>query len=124
MSDEHPGTLNVGAVQRTFHVVAPVTPPTSLLLVLHGSDSDAAGIRELSGHTFDRLADEGVLVVYPEAHRGKWNDARLGTQAPARELGIDDVEFLSTLVAGLRRAVRRTRVPGLRGGVLQRRRRW
>lgn len=101
MSDERPGTLNVGGFQRTFHVVGPDTPPSSLLLVLHGSDSDAAGIRVLSGHTFDRLSELGVLVVYPEAHRGMWNDARLGTQAPARELGIDDVEFLSTLVAGL-----------------------
>lgn len=101
MSDERPGTLNVGGFQRTFRVVGPDTPPSSLLLVLHGSDSDAAGIRVLSGHTFDRLSELGVLVVYPEAHQGMWNDARLGTQAPARELGIDDVEFLSTLVAGL-----------------------
>ncbi len=103
MSDEHPGILEVGGFERTFHALAPDTKARSLLLVLHGSDSDAAGIRALSGHTFDRLADVGVLVVYPEAHRGKWNDARLGTQAPARELGIDDVAFLSALVDRLRR---------------------
>lgn len=95
---EHPGTLKVGGFDRTFHVVAPETPASSLLLVLHGSDSDAAETRTLSGHTFDRLAEEGVLVVYPESHLGRWNDARLGTQAQARELGVDDVGFLSTLV--------------------------
>ena len=103
VSDERPGTLTVGGFQRTFHVVGPDTPPAYMLLVLHGSDSDAAGIRTLSGHTFDRLSGLGVLVVYPEALQGMWNDARLGTQAPARELGIDDVEFLSTLVHALRR---------------------
>ena len=58
---------------------------SSLLLVLHGSDSDAARFRELSGHTFDRLVADGVVVAYAEAYGGVWNDARLGTRSPARE---------------------------------------
>ena len=70
--------------------------------MLHGSDSDAARFRELSGHTFDRLVTDGVVVVYAEAYGGIWNDARLGTRSPARERGLDDVEFLSLLVARLR----------------------
>ena len=99
---EHPGTLNVGGVDRTFHVVRPEAAETSsLLLVLHGSDSDAARFRELSGHTFDKLVTDGVVVVYAEAYGGIWNDARLGTRSPARERGLDDVEFLSALVARL-----------------------
>jgi polyhydroxybutyrate depolymerase len=101
VADEHPGVLTVGGVERTFHVVAPDTPPGALVLVLHGSDSDAAGLRELSGRTFDRLTDLSVLVVYPNAYGGVWNDARLGTRSPARERGLDDVDFLSALVAHL-----------------------
>ena len=93
----------VGGVDRTFHVVHPdATEASSLLLVLHGSDSDAARFRELSGHTFDGLVRGGVVVVYAEAYGGIWNDARLGTRSHARERGLDDVEFLSALVARLR----------------------
>ena len=93
----------MGGVDRTFQVVHPETADaSSLLLVLHGSDSDAARFRELSGHTFDRLVTEGVVVAYAEAYGGVWNDARLGTRSPARERGLDDVEFLSALVARLR----------------------
>ncbi len=100
---EHPGILIAGGVERTFHVVHPETAAcSSLLLVLHGSDSDAARFRELSGHTFDRLTTDGVVVAYAEAHGGVWNDARLGTRSPARDRGLDDVEFLAALVARLR----------------------
>ena len=100
---EHPGTLTVGGVDRTFLVVHPdAAEASSLLLVLHGSDSDAARFRELSGHTFDRLVADGVVVAYAEAYGGVWNDARLGTRSPARERGLEDVEFLSALVAHLR----------------------
>jgi polyhydroxybutyrate depolymerase len=91
-------TLSAGGYERTFQVVAPDTPPTALVLALHGSNSDAARMRTLSGHTFDRLTTTGALIVYPESHGGMWNDARLGTQAPARELSIDDVGFLCALV--------------------------
>jgi polyhydroxybutyrate depolymerase len=98
---EHPGTLTVGGVDRTFHVVQP-EQAQALLLVLHGADSDAARFRELSGFTFDRLVDDGAVIAYAEAFGGVWNDARLGTRSPARELGLDDVEFFSALVAHLR----------------------
>jgi len=101
---EHSGTLTVGGVDRTFQVIHPdAAEASSLLLVLHGSDSDAPRFRELSGHTFDRLAADGVVVAYAEAYGGIWNDARLGTRSPARERGLDDVEFLSALVAHLRK---------------------
>lgn len=103
VSNEHPGTMTVGGIERTYVVLAPDhQTPTSLLLMLHGSNSDAAQTRTLSGHTFDRLADQGVLVAYPNSHGGMWNDARLGTRALARELGIDDVAFLAELVTHLR----------------------
>lgn len=109
---EHRRTLTSGGYERSFEVVAPDTPPTSFLLVLHGSNSDAPGMRSLSGHTFDRLARAGTLVVYPESYGGMWNDARLGTRAPARDLDIDDVAFLRSLVARLTQeyAVPRDRV--------------
>jgi polyhydroxybutyrate depolymerase len=96
-----PGTLAIGGVERTFHLVGPDTPPTSLMLVLHGSNSNARQTRALSGHTFDKLALRDVLVAYPESHDGLWNDARIGTRSHARELGIDDVAYLTALVTHL-----------------------
>ncbi|MEO7352091.1 MAG: hypothetical protein ABIR34_12605, partial [Marmoricola sp.] len=86
MTDELPETLTADGFERSYVVVAPSTqPPSSVLLMLHASNSDAAQTRTLSGHTFDRLAEQGVLVAYPEAHGGMWNDARLGTRATARD---------------------------------------
>jgi polyhydroxybutyrate depolymerase len=100
---EQAGVLTVGGADRTFQVVHPEPAhASSLVLVLHGSDSDAPRFRELSGHTFDRLTDVGAVLVYAEAYGGVWNDARLGTRSPARERGLDDVEFLSALIARLR----------------------
>lgn len=102
MTSERLRTLHVGGHDRSLVVVQPEGRATSLLLVLHGSDSDAAGFRTLSGRTFDRLAAHGSVVAYPEAWGPSWNDARTGTRSTARELGIDDLAFLAAVVGDLR----------------------
>jgi polyhydroxybutyrate depolymerase len=100
MPDTRRGVLTCQGVDRGYLALAPPSP-TSLVLVLHGSDADASVFRTFTGRTFDALADRGSLVVYAEAYGGIWNDARLGTRSPAREAGLDDVGFLSSLVETL-----------------------
>lgn len=102
MADTRREVLTCQGIDRRYLALAPDSP-TSLVLVLHGSNSDASGMRTLSGHTFDRLTRTEALVAYPESHGGMWNDARLGTRAPARDLDIDDVGFLTAVVSRLTR---------------------
>ncbi|MCU1469430.1 MAG: hypothetical protein JWQ39_579 [Glaciihabitans sp.] len=70
-----------------------------LLLVFHGSNQSAEKLRAFSGHVFDELAArEGVIVVYPDGHRGHWNDARIRSDFAARVEGYDDVAFARALI--------------------------
>jgi polyhydroxybutyrate depolymerase len=70
-----------------------------LLLVFHGSNQSGQKLREFSGHVFDELAErEGVIVVYPDGHRGHWNDARVQSDFAARAEGYDDVAFARALI--------------------------
>ncbi len=68
------------------------------LMVLHGLTSNAHDVAAMTG--FDRLADrDGVLVAYPEGVRNSFNAGLCCF--PASELGVDDVGFLSAVVADL-----------------------
>jgi polyhydroxybutyrate depolymerase len=94
----------IGGRVRTYTVVAPGTPTAAptLVLVLHGSNQSGAKLRRFTGHAFDELADtHGAVVVYPDAYRGLWNDARATMKSPARSAGIDDVAFLTALISRL-----------------------
>lgn len=98
-------TLRVDGHDRTYEVVstdASDRRPRALLLALHGSNQDAAKLRAMSGGTFDDLASShDAVVVYPEAYKGLWNDARTSMASPARREGIDDVAFLAAVVAAV-----------------------
>lgn len=70
------------------------------LLVLHGLTSNPRDVAVTTG--FDRLADrDGVLVAYPEGFRNSFN-AGLCCGAAA-ELAVDDLGYLTDVVADLRR---------------------
>lgn len=95
------GVLQHGGRRRTFLVVRPGEPeaPGPLLVVLHGSNQRGATQRRFSGRTFDALAMRtGGTVVYPDAYRLRWNDARVGLRSASRKAGIDDVGFVHALV--------------------------
>ncbi len=71
----------------------------ALVLVLHGANQNGKKVRDFSGRSFDRLAeDASALVVYPNAYKGHWNDARRTNRTPARSDGVDDTAFLATLI--------------------------
>ena len=93
------GTL--GGRERTFVEYVPKTlkPGAPLLFVLHPSGGDAAGMRQYSNYEFDELADKyGFLVVYPDGFDNTWNDCRRGSPFASKQLKIDDVGFVKSLL--------------------------
>lgn len=96
-----------GELERSYRVYRPANLPNraGVLLVFHGSMSDGAGMRSLSGHQFDRLADEqGLLVVYPDGIEQHWNDCRGRAAYAANRRNIDDVGFVRQLLVELDQA--------------------
>jgi polyhydroxybutyrate depolymerase len=103
-SDRHiraySGRLTVDGRERTFEIISPAwETPRALVLVLHGAHQTGAKVRAFSGRSFDRLAaDASSLVIYPDAYKRLWNDARASGNLPARTEGIDDTAFIAALI--------------------------
>jgi polyhydroxybutyrate depolymerase len=56
-------------------------------------------VRETAGYEFDEIADnEGFIVVYPNAYKGSWNDARKVGDYPARNENINEAEFVRKMI--------------------------
>ena len=92
---------------RTALTVAParLLRDAALVLVLHGSNQNAAKFRAATGRAFDALTSGGDAVVsYLDAYRGTWNDARASIDFPARREEIDDVAFVEAVIDGVGRA--------------------
>ncbi len=95
-----PGTLTFGGVQRTYvlHVPPGVQRPTALVLNLHGGGQ--TGRKQAALTNYNAIADQhGWVVAYPDGIDLSWADGR-GASIPDRR-GVDDVGFLSTLIARL-----------------------
>lgn len=95
------GTLLVGGRHRTFTAVVPARLPAGapLLIALHGASQDGAHFRAITGYGFDRRTEaEKFAVVYPDGHRGNWNDARKAASYPARRENVDDETFVTELI--------------------------
>lgn len=106
-----PGVVEGGTLQHDGHerrwiayVPASVGPSPPLLLVMHGSQGDAAGMRALSFYSFDVQAERaGYIAVYPQGFENHWNDCRGSAAYSANQLDIDDIGFFRALVAELTR---------------------
>jgi polyhydroxybutyrate depolymerase len=101
MADEQvmAGELTVGGRARGFSMRLPraADGEIPLVLVLHGNQPDASGLRMREWTTFDRQADAwGFAVAYPDGCGGCWADGRGVTTAD--EAGVDDVAFLRALI--------------------------
>jgi poly(3-hydroxybutyrate) depolymerase len=70
-----PIDLDVAGDKRHMFVSAPFQgereAPKPLLMVLHGSGGDAAGMR--AAFTFERIAEGKAVIVYPEGRAGLWD---------------------------------------------------
>lgn len=114
-SGTSPRTIQVGGLQRSYRLYVPARLPgrgrTGMVFVLHGGGGSGAQIERHTG--FSGLADrEGFIAVYPDAVDRNWNDGRAAASIAAQRRNVDDVGFLSALIANLSRefAVDRNRV--------------
>ena len=94
-------TIHTGALRRTFvlHTPPSVGAMSSVPLVfaLHGGGGTGTGMERSTG--FSPLADrDGVIVVYPDAFDGNWNDGRGDPHIRSQAEGVDDVGFISGLI--------------------------
>ncbi len=83
---------------RTYLEHVPATHPAqpSVVLILHGGDSNAQETE--SGSGWDAEADaQGFIAVYPQGIENGWADGR-GQDPPDKE-GVDDVAFLAAVIA-------------------------
>jgi polyhydroxybutyrate depolymerase len=93
------GTMQSGGIVRSYQVHVPARKASQILplvLVLHGSRGDGAGMRSLTG--MDSSA-AGFIVVYPDGLQKQWADGRGATEP--EKAGVNDVAFLSSLVQRL-----------------------
>jgi polyhydroxybutyrate depolymerase len=94
-------SIEVDGRPRSFISVAPVQLPAGspMMIVFHGSNQSGEIVRNFAGGVFDELASrEDLVVVYPNAYKRLWNDARISSDFPARREGYDDVAFFRALV--------------------------
>jgi len=123
-------TIQIGGVQRVYHVHLPPTAPAEgglpLVIVFHGGGGTAKGAERQYG--FTQLADaRGFVVVYPAGLDRRWNDGRGTTGQPwLNTVLVDDVSFVSATIDHLRNALpidaRRVYAAGMsNGGILSHR---
>ncbi len=95
-------SLVLGGRKRTWIVVAPpaveTTRPRPLVILLHGLAADGKILQNALG--FDPLADgTDVVLAYPDAVDGAWNDERPDVLSSiAHREHVDDAGFLDSII--------------------------
>ena len=102
----HVHTLEVGGLERTYRraVGAHLSGAPGLLFALHGGGLNG-NLMEACCH-LDEVADaHDLVVVYPDAWKGNWNDGRVGPELAANAAGVDDIAFFRAIVDDVSREV-------------------
>ncbi|OJZ69779.1 polyhydroxybutyrate depolymerase [Mycobacterium paraffinicum] len=98
--------IKVGGLDRTYRLYEPAGKPASspLVVALHGYSGSARQVERAYG--WDELADSAKFVVaYPDGLDRAWNvDGETCCGRPGRE-GVDDVAFISAVVADIAKHV-------------------
>lgn len=96
--NERPMRFSFGGVERTCRVRLPAghdsTRAWPLVLVLHGRGGTGRSVERLTGMS-PLCESAGLILAYPDARGGRWNDGR--------QDGPDDVGFLIELVGRIER---------------------
>lgn len=93
----HEQQVDVDGVGRRWTIVVPPGPPPSaVVVVLHGVGGRGADMRSAG---FEPLAaGKGVVLAYPDALGGAWNDGRPGADPIGPGAPVDDGRFLRLLI--------------------------
>ncbi|MEE4209903.1 MAG: hypothetical protein V2I43_11610 [Parvularcula sp.] len=98
-------TTIFGGRERKWLLFEPDVPATEpwLVLVLPGSQLTAELMRALFAYGLDkRAARDGHFLLYPEGWKLEWNGCRDAPDNEAHNLPVDDVGFLTSLIAEIR----------------------
>ena len=96
--------LNIAGFQRQFSYYMPheLKPGAPVVIIFHGSRGTGERIQLATAFAFDALADKhGFIVAYPDAYERHWNDCRAVGAYAAKELAVDDVGFVRSLLTYL-----------------------
>ncbi len=96
----HEHQIDLDGQIRRWTSVVPVAAngsrPSALIVVLHGVGEQGAKMRSTG---FEPLAQErGIVMAYPDAYGGAWNDGRPGADPVVPGVPVDDSRFLRRLI--------------------------
>ncbi|MBM3265114.1 MAG: prolyl oligopeptidase family serine peptidase [candidate division Zixibacteria bacterium] len=99
-------TLSIGKMERTYRVHVPPSyhpgVPAAVVMAFHGGESDAQRIEKTL--RFSAISDrENLIVVYPNAVDGHWNDGRKSALFAKHDKKVDDVSFVLKMLKALRK---------------------
>lgn len=97
----HERTVTLDGQKRRWMTVVPPpadgVPAAGVVVVLHGVGARGVDMRPTAGLE-PLAAPAGVVLVFPDAFGGAWNDGRPGADAVAVGTSIDDVRFLRLVI--------------------------
>ena len=99
------GELSSAGLERRFSYSIPdeLSQGAPVVIIFHGSRGTGDRIRQATAFAFDALADQhGFIVAYPDAYARHWNDCLAVGAYAAKEIEVDDVGFVRSLLIFLR----------------------
>jgi polyhydroxybutyrate depolymerase len=103
-------SIQVQGHTRTYRVFVPANllDPAPLVFVFHGTESPGHGIDSIVKITrFEQVGQaHHILIIFPEAYEGNWNDGRRNDHARSYRDDIDDIAFVDAILAQTERDYR------------------
>ena len=93
-------SLLVDGNYRTFAYNQPKATKSggSLVFILHGSGGDGRGMMKSAARLSQHVANENVLLVYPDGYKRYWNECRKEASSLANQVNIDENSFFNSMI--------------------------
>ncbi len=97
-------TIKVAGLEREYWLYVPskVKIPAKkrpVVMMLHGGSGRANRLSFVQGRSWKKEADaDGVILVYPQGIKRRWNDGRKDPMTSTQGDTVDDVAFLARLI--------------------------